>query len=71
MIKSPAQQAVRDPEEAVDVEQLIQDVVPDPANWKITPNPVLGGERPVDLIHTPREQALRDMLRAAKHAMVS
>ena len=71
MIKSAAQQAARDPDETVDLEQLIEDVVPDPASWKITPNPVLGGVRPVDLMNTPRERSLRDMLRAAKHAMAS
>jgi hypothetical protein len=46
-------------------------VVPDWQVWQNTPNPVLGGERPVDLINTPKEQVLQDLLRAAKHGYVS
>ena len=64
-------QAVSDPDETVDLEGLIQEVVPDPEHWKHAPNPVLGGERPIDLLHTPKESILRDMLRAAKQGMVS
>jgi hypothetical protein len=61
----------RDPDETADLERLISEVVPDAETWKQTPNPVLGGKRPIDLLHTPQEQVLRDLLRAAKHGMMS
>ena len=61
----------RDPDETVDLAQLIAEVVPDAETWQQTPNAVLGGQRPIDLINTPHEQVLRDLLRAAKHGMTS
>lgn len=64
-------QLTRDPDETADLEKLIDEVVPDPETWKQTPNPVLGGRRPIDLLHSPQEQVLRDLIRAAKHGMVS
>ena len=64
-------QLIRDPDETIDLGKLIDEVVPDPETWKQTPNPVLGGRRPIDLLHSPQEQVLRDMLRAAKHGMAS
>jgi uncharacterized protein (DUF2384 family) len=65
------QQLSRDPDETADLEKLIDEVVPDPETWKQTPNPVLGGKRPIDLVHSPQQQILRDLLRAAKHGMTS
>jgi hypothetical protein len=64
-------QLAHDPDETADLEKLIDEVVPDPDTWKHTPNPVLGGQRPVDLINSPQAQVLRDMLRAAKQGMFS
>ena len=64
-------QLIHDPDETIELEVLIDEVVPDPETWKQTPNPVLGGRRPIDLLHTPQEQVLRDLLRAAKHGMAS
>lgn len=64
-------QLTRDPDETTDLDKLIDEVVPDPETWKQTRNPVLGGQRPIDLLHTPQEQVLRDLLRAAKHGMPS
>ena len=61
----------RDPDEKVDPNKLIDEVVPDPQAWKNTRNPALGGEKPVDLMNTDREFILRGMLRAAKHGMAS
>jgi hypothetical protein len=61
----------RDPDETADIERLIADVVPDAGAWKQAPNAVLGGKRPIDLLHTPQEQVLRDLVRAAKHGMAS
>jgi len=68
---SPAHLLDRDPDETADIERLIAEVVPDAEAWKQTPNAVLGGKRPIDLVHTPQEQVLRELLRAAKHGMTS
>ncbi len=67
---SPQPTLSRDPDETTDLAQLIADVVPDAETWQQTPNAALGGKRPIDLINTPQEQVLRDMLRAAKHGMM-
>jgi uncharacterized protein (DUF2384 family) len=64
-------QLARDSDETADIQKLIDEVVPDAETWKQTPNPLLGGQRPIDLLHSPQEQVLRDMLRAAKHGMAS
>jgi uncharacterized protein (DUF2384 family) len=61
----------QDPDETVDLNQLIAEVVPDHETWKQTPNAVLGGKRPIDLLGTLEEKVLRDLLRAAKHGMFS
>ncbi|HZL36776.1 MAG TPA: MbcA/ParS/Xre antitoxin family protein [Tepidisphaeraceae bacterium] len=63
--------SLSDPDATVDLEELIEEVVPDAPQWKRTPNPLLGGKRPIDLLHTSGEQILRDMLRAAKQGMAS
>lgn len=68
---TPSPALNRDLDETADIDQLIAEVVPDADTWKQTPNAVLGGKRPIDLIRTPQEQVLRDMLRAAKHGMMS
>ena len=64
-------QLSRDPDETTDVTELIQEIVPDADTWQKTPNPALGGARPIDLIKTEKESILRDMLRAAKYGMAS
>jgi hypothetical protein len=61
----------RDPDLDVDIHKLIDEVVPDPDTWKVTPNPVFGLKRPVDLIGEPEEAILRDTLRAAKQGAFS
>jgi hypothetical protein len=63
--------ADHDPDLGVDIDTLIREVVPDPDTWKGTPNPSLGGYRPADLIGTPQEPILRNLLRAAKHGYIS
>jgi hypothetical protein len=68
---SPSPTVGRDPHETADLERLMAEVVPDAEVWKQTPNAVLGGKRPIDLLHTPQELVLRDLLRAAKHGMMS
>jgi hypothetical protein len=61
----------RDPDETIDINQLIDDVVPEPMRWKQTPNPVLGGRRPEEFISQPDEHLLRDLVRAVKHGFCS
>jgi len=71
MTRAKLEPIARDPDETVDLESLIEEVVPDAQTWKQMPNPALGGERPVDMLNTAKEAILRNMLRAAKHGMVS
>jgi hypothetical protein len=61
----------RDPDETVDIDTLIREVAPDPDVWRTSPNPLLGGKTPNDVIGRPEEALLRNMLRAAKHGMFS
>jgi hypothetical protein len=65
------QPPARDPDEIIAIEELMAEVVPNHEIWKITPNTELGGKRPIDLINTPYEPILRNMLRAAKHGLLS
>ena len=60
-----------DPDSTVDIETLMAEVVPDHETWKQIPNAALNGKRPVDLIGTPQEHLLRDMLLAAKYGIYS
>lgn len=64
-------QVNRDPDEAANIDDLISEVIPDPAVWKRTPNPVLGGRKPEEFIGQPDEGQLRDLLRAGKHGFFS
>jgi hypothetical protein len=61
----------RDPDEQVDLESLVAEVVADPDQWMDTPNDQLGGEKPRDLIGTSREGSLRELARAIKIGMFS
>ncbi len=61
----------RDPDEHVELESLIAEVVADPDRWMDTPNDQLGGEKPRGLIGTDREEQLRDLARAIKIGMFS
>jgi hypothetical protein len=57
------------PGEKADIRQEIASLVADPVKWLATPNDQLGGLKPQDLIGTPREQLLRDLLRAIKYGV--
>jgi hypothetical protein len=67
----------RDPDLDKDIHELIREVVPaffpdlDLNAWMTTPNPRLGDISPADVIDTPREPLLRNLLRAARHGMFS
>lgn len=60
-----------DPDETRDIHDLIQEVVPDAKTWSDTENPHFNWRKPIDLIGTPDEPLLRNMLRAAKNGMFS
>ncbi|GAC1472354.1 MAG: hypothetical protein NVSMB9_19490 [Isosphaeraceae bacterium] len=64
-------QAERDPDETSDLHTLIAEVVQDPEVWMDTPNDVLGGVKPNDLVGTNHESRLRELARALKIGMAS
>lgn len=68
---SAATKRQRDPDETASLDGLIAEVVHDPEQWKRTPNDVLGGRKPTDLIGTDHEERLRELLRALKVGMAS
>jgi hypothetical protein len=53
-------------DESADLHQEVARIVADPKVWLQTPHTALAGERPINLIGTPQEQRLRDLLRAIK-----
>ena len=57
-------------DESADLHHEVARIVADPEVWLHTPNAHLGGESPINLIGTPEEQRLRDLLRAIKHGML-
>jgi uncharacterized protein (DUF2384 family) len=57
-------------DETADLKHEVAQIVADPDAWLYTPNEALGGDSPINLIGTPEEQRLRDLLRAIKHGMV-
>jgi Antitoxin Xre/MbcA/ParS C-terminal toxin-binding domain len=65
----PKRQPQRDPDEQAEIRDLITQVVAHPDLWLDTPNDVLGGKKPRDLIGTDQEERLRDLARAIKHGM--
>lgn len=70
MHPSTASAATLFTDEAADLKQEVAQIVADPEVWLHTPNEALGGDSPINLIGTPEEQRLRDLLRAIKHGMV-
>lgn len=65
----PSVAAALFPDEAADVKQEVAQIVANPEVWLHTPHAALGGDSPMNLIGTPQEQRLRDLLRAIKHGM--
>jgi hypothetical protein len=53
------------------IRDLVPDFIPDAEAWKTTPNPSLAFYRPDNLIGTPREGWVRNLLRAAKQGATS
>jgi hypothetical protein len=58
-----------DPDEDVDLQSLIDEVVADPETWMDTPHGLLDGKRPNELIGTPYERLLRELARSMKNGM--
>jgi hypothetical protein len=71
VLPSVPQTTTGDPDETAPVDQLISAVVPDPDDWRVTPNPRLAGRTPESFIGQADESVLRDLLRAVKHGFVS
>jgi uncharacterized protein (DUF2384 family) len=57
------------PDEHSDIRQELAQVVKDPDTWLDTQNDQLGGRKPADLVGTPEEHLVRELIRAAKHGM--
>ena len=49
----------------------IEDIFADPEAWLNTPLIELGGRKPIDLIGTPEEQLVRNMIGAIKYGQFS
>ena len=58
-----------DPDEKCEIGCLVRDTVDNPAKWIDTPNDQLGGAKPNELVGTPSERILRELLRSIKHGM--
>jgi hypothetical protein len=53
------------------VEDLARELIADPETWLDTANDQLGGEKPRDLVGTPREPVLRNLLEGMKYGSFS
>jgi hypothetical protein len=53
------------------IEDLVRELVDEPDKWLDTKNDQLGGEKSRDLMGTPKEPVLRNLLEAVKHGSFS
>ena len=53
------------------VEDLVRELIDQPDKWLDTENDQLGGEKPRELVGTPKEPVLRNLLEAIKHGSFS
>jgi hypothetical protein len=53
------------------VEELARELIAEPEKWLDTENDQLGGEKPRQLVGTPREPVLRNLLEGIKHGSFS
>lgn len=53
------------------VEDLVHELLAEPDKWLDTRNDQLGGQKPRDLIDTPKEPVLRNLLEAIKYGSFS
>jgi hypothetical protein len=65
----PKKKPVSDPFPSI--EDLVRELIAEPDKWLDTKNDQLGGEKPRNLIDTPKEPVLRNLLEAVKHGSFS
>ncbi len=53
------------------IEDLVRELIDEPDKWLDTKNDQLGGEKPRNLVDTPQEPVLRNLLEAIKHGSFS
>lgn len=53
------------------IKTLVQELIEKPDEWLDTQNDQLGGAKPRDLLGTPKETVLLDLLNAIKYGMFS
>lgn len=58
-------------DEEQNIYREIEDVFDDPEGWLTTPNNLLGGREPRDLIDSHEVQQLRNLIRMIKHGVTS
>jgi hypothetical protein len=71
ILTSLMNQNTRDPDEVCEVRCLLDQVIEMPDLWLDTPNDQFGGRKPRDLLNTPQESRIRDLLRSIKHGMAT
>ena len=59
------------PGELSDIEEELRSVLETPEAWLQMPSSLFGGQRPAELIGTPDEDVLRQVVRQLKHGVVS
>jgi hypothetical protein len=65
-------QAVKlSPAENSDLREEVKTLLPNGAAWLDTQNFLFEGRKPTDLIGTPEEFRVRDVLQAVKHGFIS
>ncbi len=53
------------------IEAMVRELVAEPDRWLDTENDQLGGEKPRNLLGTPKEPVLRNLLEAIKYGSFS
>jgi hypothetical protein len=53
------------------IEDMVRDLVAEPDKWLDTENDQLGGEKPRQLMGTPKEPVLRNLLEAIQYGSFS
>ena len=53
------------------IEEMVRDLVAEPDKWLDTANDQLGGEKPRQLVGTPKEPVLRNLLEAIQYGSFS
>ena len=59
------------PGEVPNILEELRTVMEQPEEWLQLPCALLGGQRPSELLDTPDEEALRDIVRSLKHGTIS